>query len=205
MFLQQCKSIHILLLWAKFHWKIPLGKWFFKIWPKSKWGEIKIGYLPAILKRYKILKICLQNCDFLLPVRIWCKFHCKIPVGKWISCRLRSFSTSFLLSVRLGIFGNFAPGYSRLISGGILGSRKLPLLRKSNTHCMISNYQHTSVNQKSPQVRISRMSPLCWMALKRAGNPVGSSFLMSRWEVRFWCKHCTWLAKMALSMIFWII
>ena len=48
--------------------------------------------------------------------------------------------------LRLGIFGNFAPGYLRLISGGILGSRKLPLLRKSYTHCMISNYQHTSVN-----------------------------------------------------------
>ena len=39
--------------------------------------------------------------------------------------------------LRLGIFGNFAPGYSTLISGGILESRKLPLLRKSYTHCMI--------------------------------------------------------------------
>ena len=60
--------------------------------------------------------------------------------------------------LRLGIFGNFAPGYSRLISGGILGSRKLPLLRKSYTHCMISNYQHTSVNR----IVIARnRKPLC--------------------------------------------
>ena len=85
MLFQQCKSIHILLLWAKFHWKIPLGKWFFRIWPKSKWREIKIGYLAAILKRYNILIFVLQNCDFLLPVHIWCKFQCKILVEKWFS------------------------------------------------------------------------------------------------------------------------
>ena len=24
--------MHVLQLWAKFHWKIPLGKWFFKFW-----------------------------------------------------------------------------------------------------------------------------------------------------------------------------
>ena len=27
----------------------------------------------------------MQNCDFLWPVHIWCKFHCKIPVEKWFS------------------------------------------------------------------------------------------------------------------------
>ena len=27
---------------------------FYKFWPKSKWREIKIGYLAAILKRYNI-------------------------------------------------------------------------------------------------------------------------------------------------------
>ena len=64
---QWCKSIHILLLWAKFHWKIPLGKWFFKIWPKSKWREKKIGYLAAILKRNNILIFFLLNCDFYSP------------------------------------------------------------------------------------------------------------------------------------------
>ena len=30
-------------------------------------------------------KIFLQNCDFFLPVPIWCKFHFKIPVGEWFS------------------------------------------------------------------------------------------------------------------------
>ena len=34
MLFQKCKCINVLLLWAKFHWKIPLGKWFFKFWPK---------------------------------------------------------------------------------------------------------------------------------------------------------------------------
>ena len=31
--------------------KNSFEKCFFKIWPKSKWREIKIGYLVAILKR----------------------------------------------------------------------------------------------------------------------------------------------------------
>ena len=39
---------------SQIHRKIPLGKWFFKFRPKSKWREIKIGYLTAILKRYNI-------------------------------------------------------------------------------------------------------------------------------------------------------
>ena len=65
-------------------------------------------------------------------------------------------------------------GYSRWISGGILGSRKLPLLRKSYTHCMISNYQHTSVNQ----IVIARnCKPLCSdlpfkMRWFRPSNPI---------------------------------
>ena len=76
--------------------------------------------------------------------------------------------------LRLGIFGNFAPGYSRLISGGILESWKLPLLRKSYTHCMISNYQHTSVKQ----IVIARnRKPLCSdlpfkMRWFRPSNPI---------------------------------
>ena len=38
---------------------------FFKFWPKSKWREIKIGYLAAILKRYNIL-IFFRNDGFLI-------------------------------------------------------------------------------------------------------------------------------------------
>ena len=33
----------------------------FKFWPKSKWHEMKIGYLAAILKRYKIFYIFSWN------------------------------------------------------------------------------------------------------------------------------------------------
>ena len=36
----------------------------------------------------------------------------------------------------------------------------------------------TQMTRKNHRKFIGRMSPLCWMALKRAGNPVGSSFLM---------------------------
>ena len=61
-----------------------MGKWFFKIWPKSKWRKIKIGYLAAILKRYNILNFFCRIVIFdkKRPVHIWCKFQCKIPVGK---------------------------------------------------------------------------------------------------------------------------
>ena len=48
--------------------KNSFGKvfFFFKIWPKSKWREIKIGYLAAILKRNNISTFFLQNCDFFI-------------------------------------------------------------------------------------------------------------------------------------------
>ena len=60
------KSIHILLLWAKFHLKSPLGKRFFEIWPQSKWREIKIGYFAAILKQYKILEFFFAELWFFI-------------------------------------------------------------------------------------------------------------------------------------------
>ena len=97
---------------------------------------------------------------------------------KWLSAAgspipfISKYSTYFEL--RLGIFGNFAPRYSRLISGGILGSQKLPLQRKSYTHCIISNYQHTSVNR----IVIARnRKPLCSdlpfkMRWFRPSNPI---------------------------------
>ena len=45
----------------KFFWKSVLSNF----GQKSKWREIKIGYLAAILKQYNIFKIVFQNCDFL--------------------------------------------------------------------------------------------------------------------------------------------
>ena len=48
----------------KFLWKKVFFFFFFKIWPKSKWREIKIGYLAAILERNNIL-FFLKNCLFL--------------------------------------------------------------------------------------------------------------------------------------------
>ena len=45
--------------------KNSFGKVVFKIWPKSKWREIKIGYLAAILKRNNIFNFFLKNWDFL--------------------------------------------------------------------------------------------------------------------------------------------
>ena len=58
---------------------------------------------------------------------------------------------------------------------------------------------HKRHRQKSRQVHIGRMSPLCWMIY------IVNAPATRWWEVRFWCKHCTWLAKMDLSMIFWKI
>ena len=49
--------------------KNSFGKVVFQILAKTKWREIKIGYLAAILKRYNIFKcfffFFFQNCDFL--------------------------------------------------------------------------------------------------------------------------------------------
>ena len=38
---QKCKCIYVVLLWAQFHWKIPLGKWFFSIFGQwlFSWNE----------------------------------------------------------------------------------------------------------------------------------------------------------------------
>ena len=39
------KSIQV-LLWAKFHWKILLGKWFFNFWPHNHFREMEISIWP---------------------------------------------------------------------------------------------------------------------------------------------------------------
>ena len=39
---------------------------FFKIWPKWKWREIKIGYLAAILKRYNISIVFVAELWFFI-------------------------------------------------------------------------------------------------------------------------------------------
>ena len=48
---QQYLCIYDLLLWAKFHWKIPLGKWVFQNFVEIEMHETIIGYLAAILRR----------------------------------------------------------------------------------------------------------------------------------------------------------
>ena len=45
--------------------KNSFGKEVFQILAKIKMTELKIGYLAAILKRYNIFEIFLQNCNFL--------------------------------------------------------------------------------------------------------------------------------------------
>ena len=47
------------------------GKVLFKFWPKSKWREIKIGYLAAILKRYNILIFCFCGIMILYSAYIY--------------------------------------------------------------------------------------------------------------------------------------
>ena len=77
---------YVLLLWAKFPWKIPLGKWFFKFWPKSKWRKIKIGYLAAILKRYNIFNFFSGIVIFYSPYIYGANFIAKF---RWESGFLR--------------------------------------------------------------------------------------------------------------------
>ena len=52
---------------------------FFKIWPQSKWGEIKIGYFAAILKRYNILeffgRIVIFYCQYIYGANFIAKFR----------------------------------------------------------------------------------------------------------------------------------
>ena len=57
--------------------KNPLGKWFFKFWPKSKWREIKIGYFAAILKRYNIFKFFSEIVIFYSPYMYGANFIAK--------------------------------------------------------------------------------------------------------------------------------
>ena len=50
----------------KLFWEIKVFLFSFsKFGPKSKWREIKIGYLAAIFKRYNIL-FFLSNYDFFI-------------------------------------------------------------------------------------------------------------------------------------------
>ena len=45
---------------------------------------IKIGYLATILKLYNVFNFFGRIVIFYSPY-IWCKFHCKIRLGKWFS------------------------------------------------------------------------------------------------------------------------
>ena len=77
---QQCLCIHNLLLWLKFHWKIPLGKWFFIFLPKLKWCKTNRP-LGTILKRYFLG----GGIFFKWLVYKYIKYsiHHKITTGKW--------------------------------------------------------------------------------------------------------------------------
>ena len=106
---------------------------FFQMWPKSRWREIKVGLLAAIFKRYIILfyflELCfsLSVCLFVLFVcfcficlfffHFWFsfffffflvrtfKFHCKIPVEKLFSRGFESFCP--LLRIQKSFFAKF--------------------------------------------------------------------------------------------------
>ena len=73
------------LLWAKFHWKIPLGEWFFKFLAKIEMTQNKNRLFGSYFEAVQLLTYLLQNYDFLECIHIWCESHCKIPLGKWFS------------------------------------------------------------------------------------------------------------------------
>ena len=64
MLFQQCKSIHALLLWAKFNWKLLFGKVVFQTWSRDCFRKMEIIILAAILKWR------MPQFDSLM-VRIW--------------------------------------------------------------------------------------------------------------------------------------
>ena len=81
---QKCKCIHVLLLWAKFHWEILSGKWFFKFWSRDYFRETKIRFLAAILKRNIFLPFFLLVYSCIRCIQIWCKFRTVIPTEKYL-------------------------------------------------------------------------------------------------------------------------
>ena len=74
---------------------------------------------------------CLITSHMVQAWYIWKLLIHKLNIFRTVaSFKLNGFSPQLIYALRLGIFGNFAPGYSRLISGGILGSRKIAFTEK---------------------------------------------------------------------------
>ena len=81
---QKYKCVHVLLLWTKFHWKIPLGKLFFKSWSCDYFCETRIHFLAAILRRNIFLMFFLLIYCCFKCIQIWCKFRTELPTGKYL-------------------------------------------------------------------------------------------------------------------------
>ena len=56
---QKCKCIHVLQLWAKFYWKIPLGKCFFKFWSHVAGISEKIS---RVFKKHRFSTAMKPHC-----------------------------------------------------------------------------------------------------------------------------------------------
>ena len=104
--------------------KIALEKWVLRFWPKSKWREMKISYLAAILKIFNILS---WNMVVISVYRYGVKIMKKIPVGK-----------CFLGSMEPPLCTNGSAGYLMQLSVNSIDmnikftKEKLPRDKKSN-------------------------------------------------------------------------
>ena len=81
---REYSSLIVVGMWAKFHWKILLGKWFFKVWSRDYFRKTNICFLAAILKRNIFLTFFLLIYGCFRCIQIWCKFRTEIPTGKYL-------------------------------------------------------------------------------------------------------------------------
>ena len=73
-----------LLMWAKFHWKTPLGKRFFKFWSCDFFAKWKFVFLGAILNLYK------TNFHFFFFAGIWLWLVYVYYVNIFVKVQLKS-------------------------------------------------------------------------------------------------------------------
>ena len=80
---QKWKCIHVLLLWVKFYWNIPLEQCFFKFWSCDYFRETDIRYLANILKRNIFCMFSLLIYGCFRCIQMWCNFRTEKKNG-WV-------------------------------------------------------------------------------------------------------------------------
>ena len=69
---QKCQCIYVVQVWAKFCWKILLGKWFFKF--------LSLFFFGCHFETVQIFFFFLLEYGYHLCMYIWCENNLKIPI-----------------------------------------------------------------------------------------------------------------------------